>query len=148
MQAKSSGAMGLSPKGRKSTLSLEAFPAYVPTNRLPAYRYANGVRSRVLRYWLRQVALLTQLAHETRNFHHRIATTLRSRLFDRGVDLGPIHERLFDGSYRECSETRARTEDMLRLANQKPHLTCLDTDLFVSGWNAGARFHAGGNSGT
>lgn len=107
-------------------------------HRLPAI----GLRTHLRIGALRQVALLTQLGRETRNFWRRISTTLRARSFERGVDMGPGHHKLADGSYQECSETRARTEDMLRLGTDHPWLTCLDYAVFVEGWNKGAQFRS------
>ncbi len=88
----------------------------------------------------RRFPLLTQLVRETRNFAYRISATLRARLFERGVDMGPEYQRSPDGSFQECNETRIRTSDTLRLYTDRPWLTCLDASLFVEGWNAGAQF--------
>ena len=87
--------------------------------------------------------LLTQLARETHNFRHRIRATLQTRLFERGVDLGPLCQKHADGSYRPCNETHARTEDTLRLCRERPWLTVLDSELFLEGWTMGAQFRAG-----
>ena len=88
----------------------------------------------------RRFPLLTRLARESRNFGHRIAATLRARQFERGIDMGPEFERQGDGSYQECSETHRRIRDMQRLCTSRPSLTCLDIDLFLEGWTAGAQF--------
>jgi len=105
------------------------------------YRAAYIVRRIASRhYWLSQRALLIQLARESRNFRHRIVATIQARLFDRGVDLGPLCHKDVHGHYLRCSDTRARSDDTLRLYKERPWATILDAEMFLAGWTSGARF--------
>jgi hypothetical protein len=108
--------------------------------------YPTGIRNRMRHAWWSRLSLLIQLGREIRNLHYRILTAPRARQFERGVDLGALAHKLPNRSYLDCDETRARTEDTLRLTTENLHLTCLGTDLFVKGWNMGARCRTGCNS--
>jgi hypothetical protein len=92
------------------------------------------------RYWLSQRALLIQLARETRNYRHRILVTIQARLFERGVDLGPLCRKDARGCYLECSDTRARSDDTQRLYKERPWVTVLDAEMFLAGWTKGSQF--------
>jgi hypothetical protein len=93
-----------------------------------------------MRFWKYCWPLLFQLMREMNNFRHRIRATLRSKLFQNGLDMGCQYRRGENGVLLENADIRARIEDTLSLGNQRPWLTVLDMELYALGWKRGSEF--------
>jgi hypothetical protein len=93
-----------------------------------------------VRFWMCRIPLPFQLAREFRNFLYRIRATLQSKLYRRGVSMGQPHRTCEGLTCLICAETRGRTSDMQRLCIQRPYLTSLDWEIFLTGWQRGSEF--------
>lgn len=86
---------------------------------------------------LRRFALLYGFLLELRSLLWRIVRLQRTKLYRKSLDIGPAFERTPDGSYQECTRTRACSADMRNLYATRPGLTILDAELFLAGWKLG-----------
>src|SRR5438094_6423507 len=83
------------------------------------------------------MALPLALGRETRNFCHRIGSTLEAKLYLRGVSTGFPHQTCDGARCSFCTTTQVRTLHMRRLYAQRPWITTLDAELFLEGWRLG-----------
>jgi hypothetical protein len=62
-------------------------------------------------------------------------TSCDTRMYRRGVDLGPLFETLPDESVRWCKETLNRKSGTRRLQEVFPWASPVDLQIFLLGWN-------------
>jgi hypothetical protein len=90
--------------------------------------------------WTYRRSRLYGLLCESRSFLRRIREILGSPIYSEGVDAGPVFRRCEDGSFRVNTQTLARTQDMLRIAKERPISALLDLRLVAQGWDRGAEW--------
>jgi hypothetical protein len=82
------------------------------------------------------------LAREFGNFRGRIGYARRSKIYLRGVSIGLPHQPCEGQDCSICIESQTRIQDTRSLCKERPWLTTLDVEVFLSGWRAGSAFHA------
>lgn len=110
--------------------------------RTPSFR-AEWLRSAVcsvrrrLRMWR---AFLGSLASEFYSLYRRIQRLHKTKPYLIGVQLGPSAVVLPDQSVVSCEATFARIRDTQCMHTSYPGATSLDTEIFLEGWERGARW--------